>query len=296
MIASPPFVTRECEDSAAQPAARHSPTTRKRKPWQPGERDHLAYEWIRFEGKRQWWVAKELGVDQSTVSRIVARYEKWLAHAQPGDGDQLDPAERQRVQRWLTYERNERILASALRIAGDMECLTDVSRSVVSRPMGEPAAEREVRTYHEVLDRSGLAARFLRLAFQINMQQLKLVDKEPLAPLAPLAEDDPVMGESLSRGFGIELNTVAAENEPTEAARADSVQRESLKLHNVHHEAAAKSGVKASPADTCAKNGSPEKMRARACTEEPESKVSRLPDRPPRRESIVLPCGINPFG
>ena len=282
MIASPLQVAAEQDQ----------PATRRRKPWQPGERDHLAYEWTRFRGKPQWWVAHELGVDQSTVSRIVARYEKWLAHSQPGESGQLAPAERQRVQRWLTYERNERILASALRIAGDMESLTDVSRSVVSRPMGEPDAEREVRTYHSVLDRSGLAARFLRLAFQINMQQLKLTEQEPLEPLSPLSDDEQLADESLSRGTHTALEVVGtdAENDP---AATDPVQTESLKLHNVHNGPATKSSAKQSAAGTYVQSDERKEKVRDACIEEPEPPAK--PNRPPR-EVLVLPCGINPFG
>ena len=77
MIASPLQVANE--EQGPRASTTRSPASRQRKPWQPGERDHLAYEWTRFRGKPQWWVANELGVDQSTVSRIVARYEKWLA-------------------------------------------------------------------------------------------------------------------------------------------------------------------------------------------------------------------------
>jgi hypothetical protein len=286
MIASPLQVAAEQDQ-----AANRSSSTRTRKPWQPGERDHLAYEWTRFRGKPQWWVAHELGVDQSTVSRIVARYEKWLAHSQPGESGQLDPAERQRVQRWLTYERNERILASALRIAGDMESLTDVSRSVVSRPMGEPDGEREVRTYHSVLDRSGLAARFLRLAFQINMQQLKLTEQEPLPPLPPLSEDEQLADDSLSSARA-ELEVVGsdAENDP---AATEPVQTESLKLHNVHNGPTATGGAKERLAGTCVQSDQRREKTRDACIEESEPLAK--PNRPPR-EVLVLPCGINPFG
>ena len=281
MIASPLQVAAE-QDQAA---------TRRRKPWQPGERDHLAYEWTRFRGKPQWWVAHELGVDQSTVSRIVARYEQWLAHSQPGESGQLAPAERQRVQRWLTYERNERILASALRIAGDMESLTDVSRSVVSRPMGQPDDQREVRTYHSVLDRSGLAARFLRLAFQINMQQLKLTEQEPLPPLPPLSEDEQLADDSLSGArTALEVVGTDAENDP---AATDQVQTESLKLHNVHNGPAAKSSAKESPAGTCVRREHGKEKIHAACIDEPEPPAK---PKPPPREVLVLPCGINPFG
>lgn len=285
MIASPLQVAAEQDQ-----ASKRSSSTRMRKPWQPGERDHLAYEWTRFRGKPQWWVAHELGVDQSTVSRIVARYEKWLAYSQPGESGQLDPAERQRVQRWLTYERNERILASALRIAGDMESLTDVSRSVVSRPMGEPAAEREVRTYHSVLDRSGLAARFLRLAFQINMQQLKLTEQEPLQPLPPMSEDEQLADESLSRGAHAALEVVGtdAENDP---AATDAAQTESLNLHTVHNGPATKSSAKQSPDGTYVQGDDRREKVRDACIEEPEPPAK--PTRPPR-EVIVLP--VHPFG
>jgi hypothetical protein len=182
------------ESGSAGASASHinlpSQRQRRRKPWTPDHNATIVYQWVKFEGKRQSWVASALRISQSTVSRIVERYEKWLAHGRAGVEGGLNEAERQRSQRWLTYERNEIILASCLRIAGDMEGCRDVSRSVVTRPMGEPAGETEVRTTHESIDRSGIAARFLRLAFQINMQQLKIAEKDPLPALPPLDEEE----------------------------------------------------------------------------------------------------------
>src|SRR4030095_8794897 len=115
-----PRTAKECPSAehttSVRSFAERMPTPpRKRKAWQPGERDHLVYHWVRFEGKRQWWSATELKTDQATLSRILVRYEKWLAHGQPGADGQLDTAERQRVQRWLTYERDGDIPESDMR-------------------------------------------------------------------------------------------------------------------------------------------------------------------------------------
>ena len=176
------------QETDAAPAQRVK--TRQRKPWKPQANDHLIYQWVRFEGKSQGWVAQLLEISQPTVSRTLQRYERWQARAEPREGGRLDHAERLRAQRWMTYERNERILASCLRIAGEMEGFTDVSKSVVSSPLSSPSAERELRTVHSVIDRSGIASRFLRLAFRINMEQLKLTEQEPLEPLPPLSEGE----------------------------------------------------------------------------------------------------------
>ena len=46
--------------------------------------------------------------------------ERWLAHQQPREDGRLAYEERLRAQRWLTYERNEAILGSCLRIAEEM--------------------------------------------------------------------------------------------------------------------------------------------------------------------------------
>jgi hypothetical protein len=163
---------------------------RCRRPWQPSDRDHLIFRWVKFEGQTQGWVAQQFNIDQSTVSRIIQRYERWQAHAQPGEAGRLAHAERLRAQRWLTYERNELMLAACLRIAGDMEGFTDVSKSTVCHQASQPSKELEVRTQHARIDRSGIAARFLRLGFRINMEQLKLVELDPLPPLPPLSPDD----------------------------------------------------------------------------------------------------------
>src|SRR5688500_15861871 len=93
----------------------------RRSEWQPGAKDHLVYHWVKFSGMRQTSAASRLGISQPTVSRIVERYERWQAHAGEREGGRLDAAERRRVQKWLTYERNEVLLASAMRIAEEME-------------------------------------------------------------------------------------------------------------------------------------------------------------------------------
>ena len=177
---------------------------RRRKGWTPSETDHLVYQWVKFDGQTQAWVAGELGLSQGTVSRTIERYERWQAHLQPGAGGALDPAERLRAQLWLTYARNERILASALRIAGEMEGFVDVSKSVSRRPADKPSQETEIRTECGRLDRSGVAARFLRLAFRINMEQLKLAEREPLPPLPPIVEEEIGDGEADEQSTGSE--------------------------------------------------------------------------------------------
>jgi hypothetical protein len=158
--------------------------------WSPDANDHLVYHLVKFGGQTQRTVAEMLGISQPTVSRIVDRYDRWQAHVPDREGGRLDPAERLRAQRWLTYERNELILASALRIAAKMEGYTDVSKSVIARPMGEPSREQEIRTETSVIDRHGIAARFLRLAFRINMEQLKLVSQEAPPKPAPLSPQE----------------------------------------------------------------------------------------------------------
>ena len=93
-----------------------------------------------MEGKSQGWVAGLLGISQSTVSRILQRYERWQAHAKEREGGRLDPAERLRAQRWLTFERNELILSSCLRIATEMEGCIDTSKSTITT-MAEQAQQ-----------------------------------------------------------------------------------------------------------------------------------------------------------
>ena len=49
------------------------------RPWSPTDRDRLIYHWVKFDGHKQSWVAQQLNLNQSTVSRIVDRYERWIA-------------------------------------------------------------------------------------------------------------------------------------------------------------------------------------------------------------------------
>ena len=166
-----------------------------RRSWQPDGDAHLIFQWVKMEGKSQGWVASAFGINQSTVSRIIQRYERWQAHAKERENGRLDHAERLRAQRWLTFERNELIVASCMRIANELEGSIDTSRSTIRRAASDPSQEIEVRTHHACIDRTGMCSRFLRLAHRINMENLKLaaLDPPPLAtPLSPaeLAEEE----------------------------------------------------------------------------------------------------------
>jgi hypothetical protein len=164
------------------------PRTRQR--WQPSPKDHLIFEWVKMDGQSQTWVATQMGISQATVSRVVQRYERWQAHAQPREGGRLDHTERLRAQRWLTYQRNEVILASCLRIAREVEGLAETKWRKIEQPLRhDPSCSQDIRTERAETDRTGTAARFLRLAFRINMEQLKLAElNEPPIP-EPLTDD-----------------------------------------------------------------------------------------------------------
>jgi hypothetical protein len=164
------------------------PRKRNRRGWAPDDTDKLVYQWVKFDGTRQVEVALRLGIDQSTVSRIVQRYEKWQAHATPATDGRLSHEERRRAQRWLTYERNERIVASSLRLADELARSVDSSRTVITR--SDSSDDRQVRTELSVLDRTAMAARFLRLAQKVSMDNHRLTEMEPLPELAPLAEEE----------------------------------------------------------------------------------------------------------
>src|SRR5262245_36608065 len=105
--------------ATTEPLTTHdSPLTpsRSRRPWTPDGDAHLIYQYVKMEGKSQSWVARAFDISQATVSRIVQRYERWQAHLKERENGRLDPTERVRAQRWLTFERNELILGSCLRI------------------------------------------------------------------------------------------------------------------------------------------------------------------------------------
>jgi len=158
--------------------------------WSPSPNDHLIFKWIKLEGKSQSFVASSFGISQPTVSRIIQRYERWQAHAADREDGRLDHTERLRAQRWLTYERNEIFLASCARMAKEMEGFTEVSKETVSRSTLRPDNPEKFRTETASVDRSGVAARFIRLAFRINMEQLKLVSLDPPPPALPLTADE----------------------------------------------------------------------------------------------------------
>jgi hypothetical protein len=191
-------------------------------PWSPSDRDRLIFQWVKFEGHTQSWVADQLAMHQSSVSRIVERYERWIARGGPARQGGLSHDERLRSQQWLTYERNEWIVASALRLAGEMERAIETSRSNIKRHASDPTRELEVRTEYKMLDRSGIAARFLRLAHRVGMDQLQLVEQEPLAELEPLTIDDAELEQEVSAEPLSHRERVAAEP-PGEGVQEDRV-------------------------------------------------------------------------
>jgi len=168
----------------------HSPNgqPRKRRDWAPNGDDHLIFDFVRMKGKTQECVAMELGISQSTVSRVLQRYERWQAHAKDREGGRLDPGERLRAQRWLAAERNELMLASCLRIANRMEGL-HYSTSM-TREHGPGAAGETIRTHQQEVDCSGVAARFYRLALRLNQELLKLAEKDQPPPPPPLSAEE----------------------------------------------------------------------------------------------------------
>jgi hypothetical protein len=166
-----------------------SPTSAPNRSWAPSNRDRLIYTWVRFEGRSQAWAACELNLNQSTVSRIIDRYERWIAHGGPSQNGGLNRDERLRAQHYLTYERNEWILASCMRLAIQMEHFSDTSKSTTKHYCSDPSRELEVHTQHSVLDRTGKVCRYLRLAHRVNMDQKKLVEQENFPALEPLTLD-----------------------------------------------------------------------------------------------------------
>src|SRR5262245_38030309 len=167
--------------------------TNQTQSWQPGRNDHLIFDWVKMQGKTQGEVASLLNISQPTVSRVIQRYERWLAHLQGREDGRLDPQERLRAQRQLTYDRNELILGSCLRIAQDMEGSLDGTRTTLAGPSIAHNRDDVVRTTHFTVDRTGSVCRFLRLAHRINMEQDKLAARmanEDEAPAEPLTDEE----------------------------------------------------------------------------------------------------------
>jgi len=205
-------------------------------------------------------------MSQSTVSRILDRYERWIAHGGPAKSGSPSHDERVRASRWLTYERNEWILTSALRIAGEMERALDTSKSTVSHPASHPSRETEVRTEHKVIDRSGIAARFLRLAHRVNMDQLKLVERDPLPALGPMTFDD-VANDGLDHEPRAEQPAPAGQELAIQATTQDqgpAQQPGPASIPIVHSHERPESSATSDVAPTCAENSTLEKSTSHA--------------------------------
>ena len=257
------------------------------KPWTPTDRERLIFQWVKFEGQTQSWVADQFEISQSTVSRIIERYEHWIARGGPVQQGALNHEERLRTQRWLTYERNEWLLASALRLASEMERALDTSKSTVSHPTSHPSRETEVRTEHKVIDRSGLAARYLRLAYRINMDQLKLVERDPLSPLpfeesqrenidplttevqshtepqgsqsSDLPEDGVLSELPLSASVPLCEPVLKTENRRPPTVAVVELSPDSPPMHTVHNPDGPESKLTNHPSKTSAKSSPPQK-------------------------------------
>jgi hypothetical protein len=208
-------------------AANANGKPRQRRPWAPDGDDHLIFDLVRMKGKTQERVAVQLGISQATVSRVVERYERWRAHVRECEAG-LSHAERLRFQRWLTYERNELMLASCLRIAANMESF-HCSSSTTKVEKGSQTTQ-STRTQYDEIDCSGIAARFLRLGFRINMEQQKLTEKDQLPDLPPLSAEEIAEQEELAAAASAEI--LAANNKSIEdfnrAVREDIEQQREI--------------------------------------------------------------------
>src|SRR5436309_516821 len=72
-----------------------------------------------------------------------------------------------------------------------MEGFTDLcQKKTTSYPLQSPNQQSVVRLENASIDRSGVAARFLRLAFRINMEQHKLVQLDQPPPAEPLSAEE----------------------------------------------------------------------------------------------------------
>ena len=267
--------------------------TNARQPWMPSERERIIFRWVKFDGEKQSEVAHRFGINQSTVSRIVQRYERWIARG----GEQQEGApsheERLRAQKWLTYERNEWILCSALRIAAEMERHYEASKSTIKSDSLSHSGQREVRTENKVIDRTGIAARFLRLAYRINMDQLRLVEEEPLPALEPLSVED---AEATAVADAAEMKAaeekavrqaeVAGRSEGETEGRShedavsvhprinDQAPMTNEGVHKMHNDAGAESDLNADRTSPSGQNGRAKKSAAYAfpADSEPEGK------------------------
>jgi len=211
-------------------------TTSPRRPYSPSDNDHLIFKWVKLDGESQSWVADQFGISQSTVSRIIQRYERWLAHADEREGGHLDHSERVRYQRWLTMERNDQIIASCLRIAQKLEGFIDSSRSTTLHAQRHPSDETKVRTEHFTIDRTASVCRFLRLAYRIGMDQFKLSQLAPPPPPNPLSESELAQEDhdiaAIQDDFA-EAKRRAAERQAQEEAQRAQQQAEMQRLQEL---------------------------------------------------------------
>ena len=193
-------------DYSTTPKAKQS---RSRRPWMPDAFHLEIFERVRMLGEKQQAIALSLGINQSTVSRIVARVERWQSRATPQQAGRLTHGERLRAQTLLTFERNELLIASCLRMAARMESTGNYVHTTTRHQ--NPAEREKITLRDEQLDSGGVAARFLRLAFRINMEQLKLARADELPPLEPLSAEELAEEEQGAQAAAAELHAALAQ-------------------------------------------------------------------------------------
>jgi hypothetical protein len=150
-----------------------------------------------------------------------------------------------------------------------------MSKSVRTRPLSQFFSEgTEIRSEEKTVDRHGVAARFLRLAFRINMEQLKLVEQDAPPMPEPLTAED--LAEAQRQDAAIRGDFEAAERRSNEraaewerqaeAAQAVKEAGESMQdVNKVHNAGAENLGVSDLAAEVYAAETADEKKLANSC-------------------------------
>jgi hypothetical protein len=141
----------------------------------PSQRDQQIYVEYQITGRRQVELAEKHGLTQTRISQIIRRVAAWRANSDPRETGDLTQAERERLDRWLEYERLSFVCREAMHHFQQQQKL-----------VAHKHGTRDDKTFDETTERLlPPNLQCLKILLAANAQLGKLEQKPPLSPRDP---------------------------------------------------------------------------------------------------------------
>ncbi len=185
----------------------------------PSARDRFIHEEVRINCRRQCDVAKEIGVDKSRISQIVKRVENWLGGTCASQRRELEPVDRQRVERQIELARQDHLYTKFVR-----QCYQFEQPGVTARKREKGGVVEFVE--RTTRDRGNLQVQALKSALRASEARAKLLS------LDPLPEPQPARTER----FLAQATWEYLSSKREEAEKAGLVKKSGFQLWNLIHD------------------------------------------------------------